>query len=153
MLVRDIMTSRPATCGPDEAVGTALARMWEEDCGILPVVEEGRVTGVITDRDIAMALLFKGRRPEQLRVGEAVRDVVFSCGPDDDVATALATMGEHRVRRLPVLEEGRLCGVLSMNDIVLEARSTRGAQVRPTYGQVIKTLQLVCRHAEMPLAV
>jgi CBS domain-containing protein len=151
MKVRDIMTSHPATCGPDETVAAALGRMWEENCGILPIVRDDRVTGVITDRDIAMVLLFKGWSPQQIRVGEVTRGTVFGCRPGDDVSTALAVMAEHQVRRLPVLENESLRGMVSMNDIILEARATHGAEERPTYGEVVKALQSICRHTKMPV--
>lgn len=148
--IRDLMTSNPATCSPRESVAAALARMWEHDCGILPVVDEGRIIGVLTDRDIAMALLFRSAHPGELPVQALARGTVYRCSPDDDVLTALATMAEHRVRRLPVTENERLVGILSINDILLEAQATRAGEERPPYRDVVKALQAIGAHRELP---
>jgi CBS domain-containing protein/cold shock CspA family protein len=151
MRVRDLMTRAPATCSPRESVAAALTRMWEHDCGILPVLDEGRVIGVVTDRDIAMALLFRDARPGELLVQAVAQGAVHSCSPDDDVPSALASMAEHRVRRLPVVDNQGLVGIVSINDILPEARATRAGEDRPTYRDVVTALQAICAHRELPL--
>jgi CBS domain-containing protein len=116
--VKELMTRDCRACDPSESLATAALRMWEADCGILPVVAGGRVRGAITDRDICMALALKDRRPSELAVGDVMSGELWTAEADDEVVAALATIARHKVRRLPVLEAGRLAGMLSMNDIV-----------------------------------
>jgi CBS domain-containing protein len=150
MKVRDIMTSEPSSCTPGDPVSLAAERMWEADCGLLPVVEEGRVVGVVTDRDICMGTALQAKDPRQVRVGEVCSQAVHACGLDDEVGDALEVMSEHQVRRLPVLDGDALVGVLSLNDAVLEARPTAGKEKSPTHKQVMATLQAVSAHRGLP---
>jgi CBS domain-containing protein len=110
--------------------------MWERDVGALPVVDpEGRVAGMITDRDICMAALFGGGALRDRRVGEAMARDVIACRPDDGFATARELMAEHQLHRLPVLDgDGRLLGVITLNDLALEAdheRNFSAIEIRP----------------------
>jgi len=120
MKVRDVMTYPAVCCGPDTNVGSAVQLMWEHDCGLLPVVGEGeRLVGVVSDRDICIALGTRNRLPGDLHVGEIATKVVFACKPSDEIHEALQTMAEKRVRRLPVVnEEGVPLAVISMDDII-----------------------------------
>jgi CBS domain-containing protein len=118
VLVKELMTRDCKACDPSDSLASAAMRMWDGDCGILPVIEAGKVVGVITDRDICMALALKGCRPNEQAVGEVMTAAVHTCSPQDDVVEALATMGRRRVRRLVVVEGGTLAGMLSMNDVV-----------------------------------
>jgi CBS domain-containing protein len=145
------MSLNPVTCSLSDNLDTAVMRMWNADCGVLPVVEDGRVRGMITDRDIAMSLTFKGARPAGVTVAEIMAGrSVYSCSPEDGVAEALKTMRDRQVRRLPVVENGRLRGLLSMNDIALAAHEAHGEKGWPTYDEVIYALQGICAHR--PLA-
>lgn len=148
MRVQEIMTRDPFTCSPDEHAGTAAWRMWEGDCGILPVMRDSRLVGVVTDRDIAVALAMRGRRADDLRVAEVQQgdSGLTVCSPRDSVSDALAKMREHRVRRLPVVENGKLVGIVSMNDLVLAATATPGKTGRPTFKEIVHSLQGVCAH-------
>jgi CBS domain-containing protein len=148
MRVEEIMTRNPLTCAPDEHAGTAAWRMWDADCGFLPVVRESRLVGVVTDRDIAMALALRGRRAEDLRVAEVQQGdgSLAVCRPQESVSEALATMRDRRVRRLPVVEDGKLAGVVSMNDLVLAAAASSGRSGRPTFKEVVQSLQGICAH-------
>jgi CBS domain-containing protein len=102
--------------------------MWRNDCGVVPVVEDGRrVTGLITDRDICMAVATRDRLAREIPVSEVCAWQVHACAPQDDVKTALRTMAERQVRRLPVIDRERgLIGILSLHDIVRRATPTRG---------------------------
>jgi CBS domain-containing protein len=146
--VRDVMTPDPLTCSPGDHLGTAAWRMWQGDCGILPVVYDGSVVGVITDRDIAMTLGLRGRRPEDIRVGEVMQapDAVVTCGPDDSASEALVLMRECQIRRLPVIENGVLTGIVSLNDFALAAGAGANGTGRPTLRDVAQTLREVCGH-------
>ena len=123
MKVENLMTPEPRTCTRATNLAEAAALMLDADCGILPVVDDqGKLVGVVTDRDMYIALATRNKLASQLTVGEVAPSQVFTCGPDDDVRTALATMRQHHVRRLPVEGfGGTVAGVVSMNDILLAA--------------------------------
>ena len=128
MKVREIMTSRPRVCSPSDLLSEAAAAMWENDCGVLPVVdEEGRAVGMITDRDICMATTFKGSSPTELHVSDIGYRAPYSCHPDDPVAEAINIMRDAQVHRIPVVDDdNRVQGILSTNDVILEAPARRG---------------------------
>lgn len=124
MKVKDICTWRPWACAINGTLADAAKIMWEGDCGSVPVVDEvGKVVGMLSDRDITMAALTKDRSPRHVEVREVMTGKVHACSADDDVRTALRTMGERRVRRLPVLDEqGVLKGILSISDCIRHAK-------------------------------
>jgi CBS-domain-containing membrane protein len=95
--------------------------MWNANCGFLPVeATDGKVIGVITDRDICIALGTRSRVAGDIAVGEVMSGKLYSCAPDDDIHLALQTLKEGKVRRLPVIaQKGSLVGVISMDDILL----------------------------------
>ena len=144
MKIKDLMTREPATCAPTTNLAVAAKLMLDADCGILPVVDdEGRLVGVVTDRDMYIALATRNRLASQVTVGEVARQQVFTCALDDDVQTALATMKQHRVRRLPVEGfGGTVAGIVSMNDILLAA----GPRKAVSSNEVIETFQSICAH-------
>ena len=138
MKVRDLMTTDVRSCRPETNLAEAVREMWEGDCGALPVVtDEGRVTGVITDRDICIALATRDRPADRIAVGEVTAGRAYTCLPEDEAAAALNAMKVHKVRRLPVVDaEGHLRGMLSLNDVV-----TRGAA---SATDVMGTLAGIC---------
>ena len=143
MKVKDIMTGEPRTCSLDTNLAAAAALMLDGDCGILPVVDDGKLFGVVTDRDMYIALATRNKRASEMRVGEVVRTPVYTCSPDDDVQRALDTMKQHRVRRLPVEGfGGTVMGIVSMNDIVLAS----GPRKPVRDAEVVNTLQAICAH-------
>lgn len=143
MKVKEIMTTDVRTCAPGTNLAAAAELMLDGDCGFLPVMRDGKLVGVITDRDMYIALATRNKLASQVVVGDVARPHVFTCGPDDDVQTALATMKEHRVRRLPVEGfGGTLLGVVSMNDILQAA----GPRKPIRYDEVMNTLQTICAH-------
>lgn len=146
MKVRDIMATTPASCYMDTNLGTAVEILWNRNCGILPVLNgEQRVVGVITDRDICVALATKNRLAGEITVGEVASGNVFACTPDDDIHTALTTMAQGKVRRLPVIgAEGTLKGLLSMDDIVLHSGTGKG---EVPYHEVVAILRTIYQPA------
>ena len=143
MKIKDIMTGEPRTCSPETNLAAAAALMLEGDCGILPVMEEGKLVGVVTDRDMNIALATRNKRASEITVREVVQTPVYTCGPDDDVQIGLETMKQHRVRRLPVEGfGGTIMGIVSMNDIVLAS----GARKPVRDAEVVSTLQAICAH-------
>ena len=146
MKVKEIMTPNATAIWLTESLADAAKLMWENDCGILPIIKDGRkVIGMITDRDICMAMAIRDTNPSHVSVEEVMSGQVFSVTPDDEIGQALHTMQEHRIRRLPVLNpEGELEGMLSMNDVVLNTNGPAAESIK--YKDVVKTYQAICRH-------
>jgi len=115
------MTKDVSSCSSGTNAAEAGEKMWNKRCGSLPVIERsGRVIGMITDRDLFIALATRNRRASDLLVGEVMRREPSVCRPGDDVRQALNTMAQQRVHRLPVVDEtGILQGILSMDDVIL----------------------------------
>ncbi len=120
MKVRDVMTQPVISCSPETNVGSAVQLMWEHNCGLLPVVgSDKKLIGVVTDRDICIAMGTRNRLAGDLTVGEIATQKIFTCQPTDEIHEALDAIAYNRVRRLPVVDEhGVLQGMLSMDDIV-----------------------------------
>ena len=144
MKIKDVMTREPATCSPTTNLAVAGALMLDKDCGILPVVDDdGKLVGVVTDRDMYIALATRNVLASQMTVGDVAQKQVFTCKPDDDVHAALATMKQHLVRRLPVEGfAGTVAGIVSMNDILLAAGPTKAVR----NDEVVDTFQSICAH-------
>jgi CBS domain-containing protein len=143
MKVKEIMTKDASTCSPDMSVAEAAHLMWEADCGILPVVDDGELEGVVTDRDMFIALATRNALAGHLKVGAVATKTVVTCTPEDDIHLALDLMKQARVRRLPVVGFGNtLLGIVSMNDIALAAGPDKGV----TSDDVLETLQALCAH-------
>jgi len=121
MRVKEVMMGTPYYCQPETNLGSATELMWNANCGFLPVeTADGKVTGVMTDRDICVALGTRNRLPGDIVVGEVMTGKLYSCAPEDDIHQALQSMKEGRVRRLPVIaKNGSLAGVISMDDVLL----------------------------------
>ena len=155
MRVRDLMTQRIEWCTPDTDLSAAAMIMWRNDCGVVPVVEAGsaRAIGVITDRDICMAVATRHLRPEQIQVSEVMSGTLVTVTPDDDLRTALARMSGERVRRLAVVaRDGVLEGMLSLNDLILRAEPGHGrARAELGSDDVLGVLKSVCEHRGTPV--
>lgn len=156
MKVRELMTKGVATCRADTNLAAAGALMWKNDCGVLPVTNEaGKVNGIITDRDICIALATRNGESSKVVVGDVASSNVVMCEPDDDVHSALKMMRREKLHRLPVVNRaGDLEGILSMNDIVLRAAKGDGKkQPELTYDDVVHTLQGICAHRPAKIRV
>jgi CBS domain-containing protein len=141
--IKDVMTTEPRVCAPDTNVAVAAALMLDGDCGMLPVVIGGTLAGVVTDRDLFIAVATRNQRPSDLTVGDVMQAPLYTCAPDDDVEIALETMKQHRVRRLPVEGfGGTVLGIVSLNDLVLHAGGKKGVPA----AEVVSTLQAICAH-------
>jgi CBS domain-containing protein len=152
MQVKDIMTAEVRSCQPGTNLSEAAALMLDGDCGMLPVIGSGRLVGVVTDRDMFIALATRNRLASQITVGEVAAAPVWTCGPDDDVHAALATMKTHRVRRLPVEGfGGTVVGIVSMNDILRVA----GPRKPIRQDEALAVFQAICasHHAVPHVAV
>lgn len=155
MRVKDVMTPDAKAIWLTESLADAAKLMWENDCGVLPIIKDGRkVIGMITDRDICMAMAMRDTNPSGVSVEEVMTGQVYAVNPEDNVERALQSMQEHRIRRLPVINaEGELEGILSMNDIVLNAKKSNSTAAESIkYSDVVKTYQAICGHPEPPQA-
>jgi len=148
MKVKDVMTPDARAISITESLADAAREMWENDCGALPIIRDGRkVVGIITDRDICMATAMRDRIPSHISIEEVINGKLYSATPEGEVADALRMMREHKIRRLPVLNaEGELEGIVSMNDIVLKAKLRNGKKPDIDYTDVVKTYQAICEH-------
>jgi CBS-domain-containing membrane protein len=148
MKVKELMTPDAKAIWITQSLADAAREMWENDCGALPIIKDGRkVVGMITDRDICMASAMRDRNPAAISVEEIMNATVYAAEADEDIEQALQTMREHKIRRLPVLNlQGELEGILSMNDIVLHAQKQNGKKPEIDYTDVVKTYQAICEH-------
>jgi CBS domain-containing protein len=146
MRVQDVMNRAVASCRSGMNLASVTALMWEHNCGQLPVVDEdGKVTAVITDRDICIALGTRDRRASELSVSDVINRAAVVCRADDHLRSALKIMAVEQVRRLPVVNhEGALVGILSLDDVTLQARH-HGDTDRPpvSFEDVMNTLRAI----------
>ena len=154
MRVQDIMSVALKSCRPETNLAEAASIMWEGDCGILPVTgDDGKVIGMITDRDIAIAAGTTNRLPSEIQVGDAMSRDLFHCNPDDDIHLALETMRKGKVRRLPVVNsEGVIEGILSINDVARHAEKTEGRKATElSFDDLVITLKAISEHRRLAL--
>jgi CBS domain-containing protein len=149
MNVQDVMTVNVESCGPQANLAEAAMIMWKRDCGVVPIVDaHGKLLGMITDRDICMAVATRDRRAAEISVSEVMSKEVLTCTPVEDVHDAMTMMQKDQIRRLPVVDEsGVLCGILSLNDIALHAK--KGAsKKRISHRDAINTLKAISQHRQ-----
>ncbi|HVP50701.1 MAG TPA: CBS domain-containing protein [Terriglobales bacterium] len=143
MTIHDVMTENPAFCAPSSSAQTAALVMQQKDTGILPVTADAfsrKLVGVVTDRDLCMAVLVRGRDPSHVWVQECMTRDLAACQPGEEVSAALRLMREHRVRRIPVVDEaGNLKGIVSLADLV------RQRSISPA--ELFDTLEKICEPA------
>ncbi|MFE6334581.1 CBS domain-containing protein [Streptomyces sp. NPDC002784] len=118
--VRDIMTAAPATVEPQASVASVARLMRDEDLGAVLVVDDDRLRGLVTDRDLVVRSVCEGGDPEQTTVAGACSDDLVTVGPDEDLDIAVGLMREHAVRRIPVVDDGRPVGIVSLGDLAME---------------------------------
>ena len=138
MNVQEVMTPNPRTVGPDDTLQTAAQIMREEDTGVVPVVEDGRVVGVVTDRDIVIRAVADG--DYECTIDDIVSDDVICATPQMTTAEAAELMAEHQIRRLPVTDgDDRLVGIVSLGDLaVKEGRDSRMGETLENISEGVK---------------
>ena len=118
MKVKDIMTRGVITVGAEESAEVAARTLTQYNIGALPVCDSnGRLCGVVTDRDLVIRCMAASRSPEKTTVRQIMSGGVQYASPDMDAGVAAHLMGRQQIRRLPVVEEGRLCGMLTLGDL------------------------------------
>lgn len=125
MKIRDIMSTPAIRIHPEETVAVAARMLERSNIGALPVCgSDGRLCGLLTDRDIVTRCLAAGRSPSATPVRAVMTTGVVSAPPDMDLGLAAGLMGRRQIRRLPVTENGKLCGMLSLGDLALREESS-----------------------------
>jgi len=147
MYARDLMTRPAITCHVNDSLTIAAQRMWDDDIGVLAVVnDDGKLTSMITDRDICMAAYTKGRRLDDLLVNSAMAKQVVSASPDATLGDIQRLMADHQVHRIPIVDAaGRPIGIVSMNDLAIESARPKTA-MKHDPAQLAHTLAAVCAH-------
>ncbi len=115
------MQNRPSevwTIGPDATVYQALELLADKDIGALPVVKDGKLIGMFSERDYARKVILMGKSSQTTTVGELMSHPVFSVSPQDSIEACMKLMTEKRIRHLPVIEDSRLVGIVSIGDLM-----------------------------------
>jgi len=137
MNIRDVMTPNPRTVSPEDSLESAARIMRDEDTGVVPVVEDGRPVGILTDRDIVIRGVAEGGSARAVR--DVVTGRVISVSPDATTREATELMSEHQIRRLPVVENDRLIGIVSLGDLaVKEAKDRRVGDTLQSISEGVK---------------
>lgn len=120
MKVREIMTTDPTSAEPDTTLEEIATMMKEEDVGAIPVLEEGKLCGIVTDRDIVVRCVAEGRDPSEVTAEDVMSEDIQTIEPGMDVEDAAGLMASRQIRRLPVVKSGKLLGMVSLGDIAVK---------------------------------
>lgn len=132
-IVKDIMTKEILAVLPDNTVEEAAVLMYENDIGSVPVVFEGKIKGILTDRDIVVRCIAKGKETSKTKVFEVMSNNVTSLSPEQTVHDAITLMAKEKVRRLPVTKNGVIDGMVSLADI---ARIHSGPEIASAISEI-----------------
>ena len=149
MKVESIMSKGVLVCNRDHTAQAALQMMRERDCGAVPVVDDGVLVGMVTDRDIALAAAENDLNPSRLRLSQIMSNDVFAVRPDTSISDAEELMRGRQIRRLPVIDENsRPIGMLSLNDIARagQAHGWNAEEGLSAHG-IASTLAAICQPA------
>jgi CBS domain-containing protein len=128
--IRELMTTNPRSVSKGDSVVDAARVMRDEDAGAVPITDGDRLVGVLTDRDIAIRVVAEGRDPQSTSVEQIASRELVTIDPQQDLDEALRLMAQHRVRRLPVVEEdGRLVGIVAQADVARAGDAKRTGEV------------------------
>jgi CBS domain-containing protein len=127
--IRDLMSSNPRTVSSDSNVAEAARMMRDEDVGLIPVVDGDKLVGTVTDRDITIRIVAEQKDPQSVRVSDVASTDLVTIDPQQDLSEALRLMAQHQVRRLPVVEEGRLVGIVAQADVAREGGDSQTGEL------------------------
>ena len=140
MKARELMTENPECLSEQDTVERAAQLMRELNVGLIPVVDDAnsrRLRGVITDRDITIRHVAEGHQGRDCKISEAMtRENLFTVTPDDDDRTVMARMKEGQVRRIPVIENDRIVGIIAQADLTLETTDSKAEEVERTIEKI-----------------
>lgn len=120
MKVRDVMTNRVDSVTPNTSIVEIARLMKNNDVGSIPVCEDKKVIGIITDRDIVLKVIADGTNIESKSAKDIMNSKVITVTADQDVHEAAHLMSDYQIRRLPVLEQGKIVGILALGDLAIE---------------------------------
>lgn len=135
MKIRDIMVSDIETAEPDDTLDELAVIMREQDVGAIPVLEDGELIGIVTDRDIVVRCIAEGRDPAEVAADEVISGDLQTIEPDADLEEARRIMAEHQIRRLPVVDNGTLVGMVSLGDLAVKADEATGQGQAQGFGR------------------
>jgi CBS domain-containing protein len=127
--IKEVMTRDVRACEPNATVADAAKVMAQEDVGPVPIVEDGRLVGIVTDRDIVVRVVAEGRDPNATTVKEIASTDLVTVSPGDDLDEALNLLAERQVRRLPVVEGDRLVGIVAQADVARLGKDKQTGEV------------------------
>jgi CBS domain-containing protein len=127
--IQELMTVKPRTVKTGDSIVDAAKLMRGEDAGIAPIVDGDRLVGVVTDRDIAIRVVAEGKDPSTTKVEEIASRNLVTVEPGQDLDDALRLMAQHQVRRLPVVDDGKLVGIVAQADVAKHADAERTGKV------------------------
>jgi len=127
--INDSMSTNPCSIDAGKPVSYAAKMMRDEDVGFAPIVEGDRLVGALTDRDIAVKVVAEGRDPDSTLVSEVATSSLITVEPEDDLDKALELMARHQVRRVAVVDGGRLVGVVAQADVAQDAKADQTGRV------------------------
>jgi CBS domain-containing protein len=133
--VRDVMTPNPASVSEKDTIKRAAEIMKREDAGVVPVVDGRKIIGIVTDRDIVVRAVAGGRNVDEVSVGEVLTEHPVLVFPDDSLDHAMELMAKHQVRRLPVVYDNQLVGMLAQADVAHEAKDKQAGHVLEAISQ------------------
>ena len=147
MHVKELMTDTPVTCDLSDTANKAARIMWERDCGVVPVVDrDGRAVGIVTDRDICMAAYLQGLPLSSIPIAKIMSRDLCTVEAETELSDAERLMQERQIRRLPVVKNGGLVGILSLSDVAQGV--TRNSGLRQTTGESQQLLRTVGKVTE-----
>lgn len=121
MKIREIMTTNPKFAGEDDTVVKAAQTMRDVDVGAMPVKNtDGRITGIVTDRDMAVRIIAEGKNPGEVKIAQIMSTNPFTCNVEDSVESAARAMEKNQVRRLVVMDGDNPVGVVSLGDVAVK---------------------------------
>jgi CBS domain-containing protein len=146
MRVQDLMSQPVVTCHVNDPLNLVAQKMWDHDCGAIAIVnDEGKLTGMITDRDICMAALTQGRPLDQILVNNVMSNHVVSASPDLRVTDVEQLMVEHQVQRIPIVDpDNRPVGIVSIHDLAIESVQP-DSRIKNGAVKIAHTLAAICR--------
>jgi CBS domain-containing protein len=138
MQISEIMSSNVQLANPNQSIREIAQIMAECDCGAVPIGDNDRLVGIITDRDIAVRCIAAGNDPAETEADEVLSGDLVTVESDDDVDQAARIMADHQIRRLPVVEDGRLIGMVSLGDIAVKEDERRAGGALENISEGVK---------------
>ena len=146
MRAEDLMTRPVVTCHVNDPLNAAAKLMWDHDCGAIPVVrDDGRLAGIVTDRDLCMAAYTQGRPLSEIPINSVMSEHVVSAHRDDKLGAIEQMMMDRQIRRIPVVDDGdKPIGMITLNDLALES-ARPNTRMKNAVAKIAHTLAAVCQ--------